>query len=146
MTNLYSHNQQWPQELPFRIKLADGSTRTDSSTFSAEELAAWGYTGPFDRPSFDQNSEVLDWSGAAFFVRPMTTEEQQAANDRQWNLVRARRNQALFESDWTQLPDSPADKQAWAAYRQELRDVTQQSDPFNVTWPAQPGVLIAPPG
>lgn len=138
MTNLYSHNQQWPQELPFRIKLADGSTRTDPNTFTAEELTDWGYTGPFTRPSFDQYSEVLEWSGAEFSVRPMTTEERQAVLDQQWAAVRVQRNQRLAECDWTQLPDAPVDAAAWAVYRQALRDITQQADPFNLVWPAKP--------
>lgn len=138
MANLYSLNQQWPQELPFRIKLADGSTRTDPSTFSAEELAAWGYTGPFTCPSLDPHSEVLEWSGTEFSVRPMTIEERQACLDRQWGAIRIERNRRLAECDWTQLPDSPADKPAWAAYRQQLRDVTQQPDPFNIDWPSIP--------
>lgn len=138
MTNLYSHNQQWPQELPFRIKLADGSTRTDPSTFTAEELTAWGYTGPFTRPSFDQYSEVLEWSGTEFSVRPMTTEERQVVLDQQWAAVRVQRNQRLAECDWTQLPDAPVDAAAWAVYRQQLRDITTQNDPFNLVWPVQP--------
>lgn len=44
---------------------------------------------------------------------------------------RAWRNRQLAASDWTQLPDAPlANKPAWAAYRQELRDLpTQNADP-----------------
>lgn len=54
--------------------------------------------------------------------------------------VRFVRNQLLTESDWTQLPDVPlSTKEAWAAYRQALRDITEQPDPFNITWPAVPG-------
>lgn len=52
--------------------------------------------------------------------------------------VRTRRNSLLAGSDWTQLPDSPLtdeQKQAWAVYRQALRDVTE-NDP--VVWPDPP--------
>lgn len=42
------------------------------------------------------------------------------------NSLRQWRNERLRESDWTQLPDSPVDKQAWATYRQELRDLPSQ--------------------
>lgn len=53
--------------------------------------------------------------------------------------ARAQRNQLLQASDWTQLPDVPlATKDAWAAYRQSLRDVTSQPDPFNIVWPVPP--------
>jgi hypothetical protein len=53
--------------------------------------------------------------------------------------VRQQRNELLSACDWTQLPDSPADHEAWAAYRQELRDVTaQEGFPWDVVWPETP--------
>lgn len=36
--------------------------------------------------------------------------------------MRAHRDRLLASSDWTQLPDAPCDHQAWADYRQALRD------------------------
>jgi hypothetical protein len=138
MSGLYSLNQEWPQPLPFRVKLIDGSTRTDPSTFTPDELSAWGYAGPFTPPAFDNHTQVLEWSGSEYSVRPMTTEERQVVLDAQWSDIRAERNRRLQASDWTQLQDSPADKPAWATYRQELRDVTQQADPFNLVWPIKP--------
>lgn len=61
-----------------------------------------------------------------------------AVSDR-WSQVRIERNVKLTESDWTQLPDAPVDAAAWAEYRQALRDVTDQTDPFDITWPTAPG-------
>ena len=53
--------------------------------------------------------------------------------------VRAERNTKLTATDWTQIADSTADKPAWAAYRQALRDVPSQAGfPQSVTWPEQP--------
>lgn len=53
--------------------------------------------------------------------------------------VRVQRNALLAASDWTQIPDAPVDKSAWAAYRQALRDIPQQSGfPNSVTWPSKP--------
>ena len=54
--------------------------------------------------------------------------------------VRAERDRLLAESDWTQLPDVPlTTKEAWAAYRQALRDITEQPGfPFDVVWPEPP--------
>jgi hypothetical protein len=53
--------------------------------------------------------------------------------------VRKERNRLLTASDWTQIPDCTVDKQAWATYRQALRDITNQSGfPTNVTWPTKP--------
>jgi hypothetical protein len=60
-------------------------------------------------------------------------------DETQWAVVRAERNRLLAESDWTQLPDVPlATKTAWAEYRQLLRDITLQPDPFNIMWPDKP--------
>jgi hypothetical protein len=53
--------------------------------------------------------------------------------------VRTSRSEKLKDSDWTQLADSTADKDAWAVYRQALRDVTAQAGfPWAIDWPEQP--------
>jgi hypothetical protein len=53
--------------------------------------------------------------------------------------IRQQRNQLLTASDWTQIPDCTVDKQAWATYRQALRDITAQAGfPADVTWPTKP--------
>ncbi len=43
-----------------------------------------------------------------------------------WTALRYYRDILLKQSDWTQLPDSPVDKLAWATYRQALRDLPAQ--------------------
>lgn len=59
--------------------------------------------------------------------------------ENEWLKVRELRAGYLAKSDWTQLPDVPlATKEAWAVYRQALRDVTLQQDPFNIVWPTHP--------
>ena len=56
-----------------------------------------------------------------------------------WQQVRAKRNQLLQQSDWTQLEDVVADKEAWSAYRKQLRDITKSfSSPIEVVWPTPP--------
>jgi len=53
--------------------------------------------------------------------------------------IRANRDALLSQSDWTQVPDAPVDQQAWAEYRQALRDVPQQAGfPTDITWPTKP--------
>lgn len=55
------------------------------------------------------------------------------------NKARAARNRLLAESDWTQIPDASADKTAWAAYRQALRDISAQAGfPWTINWPVAP--------
>ena len=67
---------------------------------------------------------------------PEPTSEQQEMQ------IRAQRNLLLTQCDWTQLPDAPLtaeQKQAWAEYRQALRDVPEQAGfPENVAWPLVP--------
>lgn len=56
-----------------------------------------------------------------------------------WEEIRQIRNELLLECDWTQLADIPTEiKTSWQSYRQELRDVTTQSNPFNIVWPVKP--------
>lgn len=71
-------------------------------------------------------------------VSDMDQEAIDALTASQWDSIRAIRNTKLGNCDWTQLPDAPVDAAAWAAYRQELRDITTQTDPFNITWPQEP--------
>ena len=47
------------------------------------------------------------------------------------SMMRKVRDSMLKESDWTQVADAPVDRQAWATYRQALRD-------FPATWTAGP--------
>jgi hypothetical protein len=59
--------------------------------------------------------------------------------DNQCKVVKLHRNALLAASDWTQTADAPVDKPSWAAYRQQLRDITTQQDyPWSVVWPNQP--------
>ena len=56
-----------------------------------------------------------------------------------WTAIRTERNARLSASDWTRLDDVKCDKEAWAEYRQSLRDLPSTvTEPTNVTWPAPP--------
>jgi hypothetical protein len=54
-------------------------------------------------------------------------------------IIRETRNELLAECDWTQLADIPSEtKVIWSEYRQSLRDITSQTNPFSITWPVKP--------
>jgi hypothetical protein len=56
-----------------------------------------------------------------------------------WEVIRILRNELLLECDWTQLADIPAEtKELWQIYRQELRNITLQTNPFLIVWPVKP--------
>ena len=58
----------------------------------------------------------------------------------QWASVRAQQREKLYASDWTcSVTDYEVPNKAeWVAYRQALRDVTSQADPFAIVWPVAP--------
>ena len=137
MVNLYSYQGQEPQELPQRIRLSNGKTRTDSSSFTTEEISNAGFTGPYERPEFDPEIETQEWNSELFnWVTTLIPDELF------WDKLRHQRTNKLFASDWSQLSDTPltsSKKTAWATYRQALRDLPENTeDPKNVTWPSQP--------
>lgn len=56
-----------------------------------------------------------------------------------WQSIRDKRNSLLNDSDFTQIADYNGNKEAWAEYRQALRDIPQTfSDPYDVVWPIRP--------
>ena len=74
-------------------------------------------------------------------VKPLTPEEIASNTESQWAKIRSQRDTLLQACDWTQLPDVPLDsktKEQWVNYRQALRDVTSQADPYNIEWPIAP--------
>ena len=74
-------------------------------------------------------------------VEPLTASEIEANTESQWAKIRSQRDTLLQACDWTQLPDVPLDsktKEQWVNYRQALRDVTSQADPYNIDWPIAP--------
>ena len=152
--------KQYPYSL-YEIRLANPNT-SFPDTVSDATMAEYGAMRVYfstqpeltDTQMSEEATPVFDadaqrWA-QAWQVREMTAEEilesttkREAEllerNTMQANAVRVARNNMLKDSDWTQLADSPADKTAWATYRQALRDVTQQAGfPWAVTWPDSP--------
>jgi len=52
--------------------------------------------------------------------------------------VRLWRNVQLAQTDWTQVADAPVDADAWATYRQQLRDLPATIDLDNPVIPDPP--------
>ena len=112
---------------------------------SSETLASWNVfpveETPF--PVVDYNQNVIEAEPEnvnGIWVRSwnVVTATQAEVDKRiaeQWVNVREERNDKLSSTDWTQLPDAPESSWDWKKYRQALRDVTLQVDPFNIVWP-----------
>jgi hypothetical protein len=135
---LYSFNKQYPKLLPERVRLEDGSTRTGLALLSVAELEKLGFVPVSEPPAVPQTSTAV-WSGVNWTVREKTEDELRTMYLDAVSKLIPERNQLLRDSDWTQLPDTPGDKAAWAAYRQQLRDISLQPEyPYQVTWPEAP--------
>lgn len=75
-------------------------------------------------------------------VEPLTAEEIASKTDSQAAMVRKQRDDLLAACDWTQLSDAPVDKEAWATYRQALRDISNQAGfPWEVEFPKDPNYI-----
>lgn len=68
--------------------------------------------------------------------------EAAAAGPADWSTIRADRGILLARCDWTQVADADLtdeDRASWTAYRQQLRNVTDDfPDPASVIWPDPP--------
>lgn len=132
---LYSYKGEEPTPIT-EIMLSSGLKRTNPETFTEEELADAGYTGPYTRPSFDLETETQRWDAKIgdWVTEPISNEEL-------WSKIRAERNRLLAECDWTMVADAPESLNfhEWEMYRQRLRDITNLYDnPKDVTWPVSP--------
>ena len=76
---------------------------------------------------------VQSANGAEFIV-------DQEAIHQQWRNVKEGRNQQLAASDWICSVSDFAHpkKDAYVVYRQALRDITAQANPFALVWPSAP--------
>lgn len=137
--------------IDFYISTLDGQITMTGQCGSENELSFYEKPGTFvlagvasiGKDYFDgEKVAPLPAPPSSHHIFNYTTKrwEDPRTDDTEWPLVRARRNDMLSASDWTQLPDVPLNtKEAWAVYRQALRDVTEQLDPFNIVWPVAPG-------
>ena len=93
------------------------------------------------------NYEIVDMFADTTDEGVTTTKAQHeeafmaARSATQWTAIRSERDRRLNETDWVSIraADTATPMSAeWAAYRQALRDITTQSDPFSITWPIKP--------
>jgi hypothetical protein len=138
--------QKYPYTLGMLRK--ENSNVSFPKNISDEDLARFGVVRVASTPrpaddytkDFSVTAEQVNGAWVEKWVATNVSAEEVANRTaNQANNVRAERNQKISDSDWTQLPDSPVNKQAWSTYRQALRDVPSQSGfPWNVTWPKSP--------
>ena len=101
------------------------------------ELVEWLATTKPDQ-KLTKVDAYLD-SGKAYLVKVETcTDEEKAANiTARWASIRDERDSLISQTDWRASSDLTLSDE-WKNYRQALRDITTQSDPYNITWPTPP--------
>lgn len=97
-------------------------------------------------PSSHSQEEIYDRteiekSGSAYYInyilRNKTEDELSLHYEHGWQDVRTKRNKLLEETDYMANSDYSITDE-WITYRQNLRDITEQSSPFEITWPTKP--------
>ena len=71
--NGYSYKGRYPvdwNEIPDRIRLSNGNTKTDKTTFTLEELIDAGYKviKPLDLSDFNEETHDYGWSGTEWQI------------------------------------------------------------------------------
>jgi hypothetical protein len=120
MSDLYSYKGSYPYPLP-----------TDMSKYDMSDFVL-APTKPII-----PNGEVLEWIGNNWMVRDATDNEITV----QWNLVRNARDAMLLGSDVLvvrEYENGNPISDAMKIYRQALRDITLQINPFSIEWPIAP--------
>ena len=113
----------------FESSLGEGEVLVSCETMVSPVKHYWDGESVIEKPEFagmcyfwDDNSKTYEYDTATGF-----------------SYLRLERDQKLSASDWTQVPDAPVDQQAWAIYRQALRDLPNNTeDPRNAVWPVAP--------
>lgn len=73
------------------------------------------------------------------FYTTRDTLDQEDITDEWWlERFRCWRAEELKATDWTQLPDSSADAESFAVYRQALRDLPAKKNFADVELPVRP--------
>lgn len=137
---LYSYKQQYPSILPNRIRLSNGITRTDSSTFTPEEIQDAGYI-PAPNPPDYFHPNKLEWNKTEWIIRPPTQNEIQ----KQKQSIKDECIRRLFDTDYKVIKayeqNVPVELE-YVIYRQELRDlynsVDELEDVWNIQYPSAP--------
>jgi hypothetical protein len=93
----------------------------------------------FTKYSIATFKDTTDEDGNVITAEQQEAEHIARVDAEQAKSVRDSRNKLLSDCDWTQVVDSPVNKEAWATYRQALRDLPDQAGfPFDVVYPDAP--------
>ena len=162
---MYSYKGSYPvRSLPFRMEVEEMfNGRMKRRTYTAEAANAnaekFGWTEVPDAPPVDKNTQYRGWDreNLEWIVRDLTQDELNKKEAEKFKSLRERRNKLLVQSDWSQILYAEATDtevaifghkdrlikdfiaREWAEYRQQLRDLPENTEDLNdIPWPAPP--------
>jgi hypothetical protein len=133
---LYSYKTQYPKPLPNRIKFPNGTTKTDSSKFTEEDLISAGYIVVETPPTVEYPNKI-DWNGNSWFIREPNIFEI----SKQKQYIQNECERKLFDTDYKVIKALETGNHIdpiYVQYRKELRDLynsVDEIDIWNVAWP-----------
>jgi hypothetical protein len=145
----YSYHNEYPinwEDFPDRIRMPDGSTKTDKSTFTEDDLNQAGWKKIENPISYDSDKTRLHWEikeddSYGWVVRGIPLEEKErevrdTRNNRidgvMWRIYRHQRERRLGIDTTEKIEDLDN-------YMQQLADLTkQESFPWYINWPTEP--------
>lgn len=99
-------------------------------------------------PEFDKTTKKIQFirslnAGAVigkWTVLNLTNEEKENNKENEWNIIKYNRDNLLKATDYLMLPDvhsrfDLADKNKIIEFRQSLRDITEQENPYEIVYP-----------
>lgn len=125
-----NHNTSFPSEM----------TESLMNEWNIHEVRPTPKPNDYTKNISEENPILVEGVYYQNWVQTNATQSEidQRISDK-WDEVREQRNILLQECDWTQLADiSQATKDVWTTYRQQLRDITTQSNPYSINWPVKP--------
>ena len=145
MTKYYSINKAYPvYGLPHRITFPDGSTKTDVTTFTEDDLKNANIVEVSSKPSIS-TMQTLSWSGTEWVVKDLPELDAQAKKEQQWGMVREERDALIkgqskyieqYLSEVRRKVTPTINIEIVDNHIEELRQIPQKnSDPFNINWP-----------
>ena len=144
---LYSYKTEYPSsKISQRIRLSDGSTRTDSSTFTSDQLLDAGYVEVSNPPDFNQETHKLVWTGTEWQIVILTESEISDRNVKRWDDIRKIREDKIKHVEWRVMRNLSETRQGITpttdnisdldTYIQSLRDITSTTtNPLEVVLP-----------
>ena len=74
---LYSYKGQEPKELPFKIRLNDGTTRACLNELSSKQLNDLGFIGPIKKPKYNEKTHKIKWDGENYQILNLNEDEKE---------------------------------------------------------------------